>query len=122
MFVRHHRALLSKTRLRTICVKAELKESILTYLRKYHGIYTQTIYNDLQGYIKHQKNYHKAYSEYGRGQLSRRNNPTRIVSVNGKAVNDNAPAYMAIERYSEAIKLYPDFAEAYYARAQVYFG
>ena len=120
MFVRPSQGFIEQDEIKTVCVKAELKESILTYLRKYHGIYTQTIYNDLQGYIKHQKNHHKAYSEYGRGQLSRRNNPGRIVSVNGKAVNDNAPAYTAIERYSEAIKLYPDFAEAYYARAQDY--
>ena len=121
IFVRSSQGFLEQDEIKTVCVKAELKESILTYLRKHHGIYTQTIYNDLQGYIKHQKNHHKAYIEYGRGQLSRRNNAVRIVSVNGKAINDNAPVYTAIEHYSRAIELYPDFIEAYLARAQVYF-
>ena len=121
IFVRHEKGFIEGDDIEEIiCISPSFKHPVLRYLRKYHGIYTQTIYNDLQGYIKHQKNHHKAYSEYGRGQLSRRNNPGRIVSVNGKAVNDNAPAYTAIERYSEAIKLYPDFAEAYYARAQDY--
>ena len=121
IFVRSSQGFIEQDEIKTVCVKAELKESILTYLRKHHGIYTQTIYNDLQGYIKHQKNHHKAYIEYGRGQLSRRNNAVRIVSVNGKAINDNAPVYAAIEHYSRAIELYPDFIEAYLARAQVYF-
>ena len=121
IFVRSSQGFIEQDEIKTVCVKAELKESILTYLRKHHGIYTQTIYNDLQGYIKHQKNHHKAYIEYGRGQLSRRNNAVRIVSVNGKAINDNAPVYTAIEHYSRAIELYPDFIEAYLARAQVYF-
>ena len=121
VFVQHKSGIIEEGDIEEIiCICPSFKNPILTYLRKYHGIYTQTIYNDLQGYIKHQKNHHKAYSEYGRGQLSRRNNPGRIVSVNGKAVNDNAPAYTAIERYRKAIELYPDFVEAYYARAQVY--
>ena len=121
VFVQHKSGIIEEGDIEEkICICPSFKKPILTYLRKYHGIYMQTIYNDLQGYIKHQEIHHKAYSEYGRGQLSRRNNPGRIVSVNGQAVNDNAPAYTAIERYSEAIKLYPDFAEAYYARAQDY--
>lgn len=120
MFVRPLRGFIEQEHIKTVCVKAELKESILTYLRKYHGIYTQTIYNDLEGYIKHQKNYREAYSEYGRGQLSRRNNPGPIVSVNGNPYDDAASAYMAIEHFNKAIRLYPDFVEAYYARAEVY--
>ena len=120
MFVRPSRGFIEQEHIKTVCVKAELKESILTYLRKYHGIYTQTIYNDLAGYIKHQKNYREAYSEYGKGQLSRRNNSVRIVSVNGNPYDDTAPAYMAIEHFNKAIRLYPDFVEAYYARAEVY--
>ena len=122
VFVQHPSGVIEEDDIEEIiCISPIFKKPILTYLRKYHGIYTQTIYNDLQGYIKHQEIHHEAYSEYGRGQLSRRNNPGRIVSVNGKAVNDNAPAYTAIEHYRKAIELYPDFIEAYQARAQVYF-
>ena len=120
MFVRPLRGFIEQEHIKTVCVKAELKESILIYLRKYHGIYTQTIYNDLEGYIKHQKNYRDAYSEYGRGQLSRHNNSVLIVSVNGKPYDDTAGVYMAIEHFNKAIRLYPDFVEAYYARAEVH--
>ena len=120
VFVQPSQGFIEQDEIKTVCVKAELKKSILTYLRKHHGIYTQTIYNDLQGYIKHQKIHHKAYREYGRGQLWRRNNPGRIVSVNGKAINEDGPFYTAIKYYDRAIELCPDFVEAYYARAQVY--
>ena len=122
IFVRHEKGFIEGDDIEEIiCISPSFKQPVLRYLRKYHGIYTQTIYNDLQGYIKHQKNHHKAYIEYGRGQLSRRNNAVRIVSVNGKAINDNAPVYTAIEHYSRAIELYPDFIKAYLARAEVYF-
>ena len=116
MFVQPSQGFIEQDEIKTVCVKAELKESILTYLRKYHGIYTQTIYNDLQGYIKRQKIHHKAYSEYGRGQYARIYSIGGIASINGIALTD-----VAIERYSEAIKLNPDFVEAYFDRAHVYF-
>ena len=124
IFVQHEKGFIEGDDIEEIiCISPSFKQPVLRYLRKYHGIYTQTIYNDLQGYIKHQKNHHDAYSEYGRGKLSRRNNPGRIVSVNGKAVNDEAyhyHAHDAIKYYSKAIELYPDFIEAYQDRAQVY--
>ena len=120
VFVQHKKGFIEGSDIKTVCVKAELKKSILTHLRKYHGIYTQTIYNDLQGYIKHQKIHHDAYSEYGRGQLSRRNNPGQIVSVNDSPYDDTAPAYTAIDRFIKAIELCPDFVDAYQARAEVY--
>ena len=121
IFVQPSRGFIEQDDIKTVCVKAELKESILTYLRKHHGIYPETVYNDLEGYIKHQKNYRKAYREYGRGQAWCLKNPGQIVEVNGNPYDDTAPAYTAIDRFDKAIKLYPDFVEAYYARAEVYF-
>ena len=123
VFVQHPSGVIEEDDIEEIiCIRPSSKQPILTYLRKYHGIYTQTIYNDLQGYIKHQKNHHEAYSEYGRGDLSRLRYATRIVSINGKVVNDeDYHAHVAIKHYSRAIELYPDFIEAYCARAQIYF-
>ena len=120
VFVRHQKGVIEEGDIEKICIHRSFKKPILTYLRKYHGIYTQTIYNDLQGYIKHQKIHYKAYSEYGRGQLSHFNNPGRIVSVNDNPYDDSAPAYTAIKHYDRAIELYPDFIEACYARAGIY--
>ena len=42
------------------------------------------------------------------------------MAVNDAPYDDTAPASMAIERFNKAIALYPDFVEAYYARAHVY--
>ena len=124
IFVRSSQGFIEQDEIKTVCVKAEFKKSILIYLRKHHDIYAQTIYNDLQGYIKHQKNHHEAYSEYGRGQLSRRKTVMQVVSRNDKAVHDehyHHYAHDAIKHYSNAIELYPDFIKAYLARAEVYF-
>ena len=65
--------------------------------------------------LKHQEIHHKAYSEYRRGQFARFYSIGGIASTNGIAVTD-----VAIERHSEAIKLNPDFVEAYFDRAHVY--
>lgn len=115
MFVQYRSGVIEEDDIEKICIPPSFKKSILTYLRKCHGIYTQTIYNDLQGYIKHQKIHHKAYSEYGRGQLIRFYSIVGIASIDGIALTD-----VAIERHSKAIELNPDFVEAYFDRAHVY--
>ena len=38
-----------------IIIRKDLKQPILNHLRKYHGISTETIYNDLHGFIKNQR-------------------------------------------------------------------
>ena len=114
MFVRPSRGFIEQRDIKTVCVKAELKEPILTYLRKYHGIYTQTIYNDLHGYIKHQEIHHKAYSEYRRGQLA------RFYGAMGISIDGINLADVAIKRLNKAIKLNPLLVEAYFERAHAY--
>ena len=122
VFVQHPSGVIEKDDIEEIiCIRPSFKQPILTYLRERHCIYTQKIYNDLQGYIKHQKIHHDAYSEYGRGVLSLRHYATRIVSINGKAVDEDYRVHVAIKHYSRATELYPDFIEAYYDRAQAYF-
>ena len=115
IFVQHDKGFIEEGDIEKICIQPSFKKPILTYLREEHDIYTQTIYNDLQGYIKHQKNHHDAYSEYGRGVLC-----YCYAANNDKALNNNTGVHTAIEHYSNAIKFYPDFVEAYLRRANVY--
>ena len=118
VFVQHPSGVIEEDDIEEIiCIRPSFKQPILTYLREEHCIYTQKIYNDLQGYIKHQKNHHDAYSEYGRGKLAR----LRYASINGESANEDYHADVAIKHYSRAIELYPDFIEAYNDRADVYF-
>ncbi len=116
IFVQHEKGFIEEDDIEEIiCIRPSFKQPILTYLREKHCIYTQNIYNDLQGYIKHQEIHHKAYSEYRRGQLIRFYSIVGIASIDGIALTD-----VAIERHSKAIELNPDFVEAYFDRAHVY--
>ncbi len=110
IFVQHDKGFIEEDDIEEIiCIRPSFKQPILTYLREKECIYTQTIYNDLQGYIKHQKIHHDAYSEYGRGVLCYTHN------------SKDAGVDTAIKHFSNAIEFYPDFVEAHLWRANLYF-
>ena len=48
-------------------VKKEWKKPILDMLRGYHGIYSDTVYNDLFGFIGNEENYESALVEFYEG-------------------------------------------------------
>ena len=109
VFVQHKSGIIEEDDIEEmICIRPSFKQPILTYLREKECIYTQKIYNDLQGYIKHQEIHHNAYSEYGRGVLCYSHSAT------------NTDVHTAIEHFSNAIELYPDFEEAHRWRANLY--
>ena len=47
-----------------ISIPKEMKQPVLHYLGKYHGITTHTIYNDIFGYIQNQEKHQPAYVEF----------------------------------------------------------
>ena len=47
-----------------INIPKDLKQPLLDHLRKYHGISTATIYNDLHGFIKNQGIHQSAYTAF----------------------------------------------------------
>ena len=115
VFVEHPSGVIEGDDIEEICIRPSFKKPILTYLRK-KRIYTPTIYNDLQGYIKHQQNHHDAYSEYGRGVLC------YCHSANNRGgLKNNTGVRKAIKHFSNAIKFYPDFVEAHLWRANINF-
>ena len=77
------------------------KKEFLDYLRRYCGIESDNIYNDIQGFIENQENYPDAEAEF----------------YLGAARHEEDLFSKAVEHYNEAIKLKPQFAEAYFNRA-----
>ena len=88
-----------------VVIPANLKHPLRQHLRRYHGISTETIYNDLHGFIKYQNVHEGAYTQYYRG-----------VARYKAEMHDEA-----IEHYTNAIRANPDFAYAYNNRGAAYF-
>ena len=47
-----------------INIPSEIKLSMLEYLKEIHDISTETIYNDIHGFIRYQKDYMESYVEF----------------------------------------------------------
>ena len=94
-----------------IDIPKDLKTPILRHLRQHHGIFTRKIYNDLQGYIKYQGIHQEAYIHLASGIFD---------TTQGRLSEEENYYDSAIMEINEAIKLNPDFAEAYHNRGQVY--
>ena len=78
-----------------ITISAALKQPLLEHLKKFHGISTQTIYNDIHGFIRW-----SAYAEFCEG-----------LTYQNRKEHENA-----IKHYTQAIVRNPKFAEAYVNR------
>ena len=84
-----------------VIIPAHLKTVMLDHLRTYHDISTETIYNDLHGFIKNQGTHGGAYTQF----------------YKGVACQDNDKA---IKNFDRAIQLNPNFAMAYALRGFAY--
>ena len=89
----------------TVLVPNHLKQPILEYLHRHHGISTETIYNDLYGFIQHQDVHQPAYYELYTG-----------ITLANKEQYD-----VAIEHYNNALALNPRMATAYSHRGDAYY-
>ena len=87
-----------------LTIESLLKPPILDYLRNNHGISTETIYNDLHGFIRHQRIHQSAYVEFFKGVTS----------------DNRGDNFQAIEDFSRAIALNSQFVNAYRGRASAY--
>ena len=90
---------------KTVLIPQELKEPILDYLSKCHGVSVATIYNDLHGFIRYHQGHESAYLEF----------------YAGVSLQEEWKYQEAIERYSKAIKLNPQLHSAYNMRGNAYF-
>ena len=98
-----------------VTIPANLKQSILQHLRMYHGISTETIYNDLYGFIRNQDIHGGAYTEFYRGFACHKRGDE---ATNSEAKQKEYEK--SIGHYTKAIGLKHGFAEAYYNRGVAY--
>lgn len=80
-----------------VLAPAYLKKSILDHLREVHNIHTDTIYNDLIGFIDNEKNYETS----------------AVLFYQGLATYNKGEYEEAIQKYNEGIELNPNHAEFY---------
>ena len=123
---------------RVITIPKGLKQWILQHLRKYHDISTETIYNDLHGFIKNQNLHQRSYIDFfiGLSHQFRRDDDLAIAGFDRAielnpgfvdAYNNRGVAYQsqgdldrAITNLDKAIDLNPNYATAYNNRGSAY--
>ena len=136
IFVRPHAGFIDPDEM--IIIPAELKQPLLNHLHNYHGISSETIYNDLHGFIKNHDIHESAYTAFYIGltyqvtgkydkaleqyDKSIELNPDSAVAYNNRG---HAKAVLgqhveAIKDYDKAIRLNPDYALAYLNRGLAY--
>ena len=98
-----------------IIIPANRKQSILQHLRKFHGISTETIYNDLHGFIRNQDIHGDVYTHFCRG-IVYKNRGDEVTDIKEKQKEYKE----AITHYTKAIELKSDFPEAYSNRGLAY--
>ena len=115
VFIQHPDGFLSPDDVDIITIPGHLKQQILRHLKKYHGISTQTIYNDLHGFITNQSIHESAYTEFYRGLT---------YQLEGDESNDTEEKQAAYEKsivhYTRTLELKPDLPEVYTNRGNVY--
>lgn len=98
----------NEAKYKVVNIPAYLKEDILRYLRNTHGITTETVYNDIHGYIRNKDIHHSAYGEFY---------IAFVYQSRAEKIEDQREKHelwdKAIERYSNAISDNPNFHPAY---------
>ena len=98
-----------------VAIPADLKLPILEHLRKSHGISTETIFNDLHGFIINRSIHEGAYTQFHKGRASYKRADA------ARNWNEKLTWYeRALVHYTEALELKPDFPEGYNNRGTVY--
>ena len=92
-----------------VSIPANLKQPLLEYLRKFHGVTTEGIYNDIHGFIRYQNIHQSAYVQFYMGFIFQKS------GRKAESPKEKQKKYKeAIEHYNEAIKLNPDIGGVIY--------
>ena len=93
---------------KVVDIPACLKKDILRYLRNTHDITTETIYNDIHGYIRNKKIHKSAYREFYIAFAYQ----GRAEKIEEDTEEKHALWDKAIEHYDRAISHNPNFQRA----------
>lgn len=100
---------------KVITIPAALKLPMLEHLRKSHGISTETVYNDLHGFMINRSVHEGAYTQFYKGQTCQKRGDA------GQTWDEKLMWYeRAVLHYTEALELKPNFPEGYNRRGTVY--
>ena len=99
-----------------VTVPKGLKQSMLNYLRKHHDISTETIYNDLHGFITKRSIHESAYTQFYKGMTCHDRGDSAKTRTKKQEWYDKS-----VEHYTEALALKPDLHVAYNNRGNAYF-
>ena len=97
IFIYEPKGDLDKNKYETYSIEKKHKQNILEYLKQFHHITANTIYDDTIGFIANEENYISA----------------TIAFYQGLAKQKEGKHKEAIKDYDQAIKLNPDLTEAY---------
>ena len=118
-----------------VVIPSHLKQSFLEYLRSAHGISTESIHNDIFGFIRFQDLHRNAYTQFVIGVISHNRNEfeeaidhySRSIRLNSQAFytyHNRGIVYRITKRpnsaifdFDRAIQLNPRYAESYNGRA-----
>ncbi len=115
VFVRPPRGFIEPHEDDIVIIPANLKQLMLQHLRKFHGLSTETIYNDLHGFIRNQDIHGDVYTHFCKG-IAYGNRGDEVTVIKEK----HEEYEKAIWHYTKAIELKSDFHEAYMNRGNVY--
>ena len=115
VFVRPPKGYVETEDYEMINIPKSLKQPVLTHLSKYHSISTESIYNDLHGFIRNQDIHGDAYTLFYRG-FACQNRCDEATTSEAKMKESEK----SIKHYTKAIELKPDFPEAYTNRGNAY--
>ena len=116
IFIRHPKGFIEPSEEETVTIPKDLKQPFLEYLQKYHDISTETIYNDLQGFIRNQNVHVNANIHFFRGFACQNRADEATTTEVKQQEHENA-----IKHYTESIKSKPDYTAAYNNRGIAYY-
>ena len=105
VFVRPRHGFIEDEYVEKLVIPSNLKEKVLNHLRRGHGISSETIYNDLHGYIRQKKIHQLAKNKF----------------YEGLALQDSKDYESAIKSNTESIRLNSQHSETFNNRGTGYF-